>query len=296
MIGLERHHLAGVRIRRRDHAAIPLEDEGAGRLADRELRQKIRDTRQLDNDRQHAGGPVIDLNGSSERRGQPFAARMRGKRRPVLVIGPNRFAKPFLIGDRIFGVLEPAAREREIVANVFVPVDPHLAVRRDLEHFDDGIAELVPGKERSVRPGECDPGNGRLRQQLRLEHHFALPGVARLEHFFRQQRAHRQHRRSRFGGDRLQFIADGGHDLVVDGIGQGLADLLRRAPPQQMHADGADDDGGQYEGRNGAADADAHARSWLAGLLPQYGTILTFVSPPAPSRGSGHGSVTGVEP
>jgi thiol:disulfide interchange protein len=47
--------------------------------------------------------------------------------------------------------------------------------RGDLEHFDDAIAELVPGKERSVRPSERHPGNGRLRPQLRQEHDFALP-------------------------------------------------------------------------------------------------------------------------
>jgi len=50
MIGVQWHHLAGLRIGRRDHAALPIEDEGAGRLSDRELRQEIRDPRQFDDD------------------------------------------------------------------------------------------------------------------------------------------------------------------------------------------------------------------------------------------------------
>ena len=60
-------------------------------------------------------------------------------------------------------------------------------------------------------------------------------------------------------GEGLQFVADRRDDLVVDGVGQGLADLLRRAPPQQMHPDGAD---GDAEGDDPAwrqyADASMH--------------------------------------
>ena len=54
-----------------------------------------------------------------------------------------------------------------------------LAVGRDLEHFDDVVADLVPGKERSVRPSERHPGDGRLRQQLRPENDFALSLASR---------------------------------------------------------------------------------------------------------------------
>ena len=260
MIGFQRHHLVGVRIGRGDHLAVPLEDECAGRFSDGKLRQEIRDARQLDDDGDDAGGLLVDVDRRREGCRQPFAARMRRQRRPVFVVGLDGDPKPFLIGDGIVGVLDPRVLELKIVADEFVAVDSHLAVGGDLEHFDDAVAELVPGEERPIRPSERHPGDGRLRQQLRPEYDFALPGVARLEHFFGQQRAHRHHGRSCLRRDRLQFVADCGHDLVVDGVGQGLADLMGGAPPQQMHADGADDDGRQYEGRNGAADAEAHAR------------------------------------
>src|SRR5205823_6029831 len=36
--------------------------------------------------------------------------------------------------------------------------------------------------------------------------------------------------------------------------------------------------------------------SWFAGVSPQYGPILAFVSPLTPSRPAGHGPVTTVEP
>ena len=205
--------------------------------------------------------------GRREGRRQPLALGMRREGRPVFVVGLDGGAKPFLIGDGIFGVLDMAVLELKLVADEFVAVGSQLAVRGDLQHFDDAIAGLVPGKERSIRPSERHPGDGRLRQQLRPENDFALPGVARLEHFFGQQRSHRHHRRARLRRDRLQFVAHCRNDLVVDGIGQRLADLMGGAPPQQMHADGADGDGRQHEGGNGGADAEAHAGSCFAGPL-----------------------------
>ena len=103
-------------------------------------------------------------------------------------------------------------------------------------------------------------------------------------------------RGSRLGRDRLQFVADRGNDLVVDGIGKGLADLLGGAPPQQMHADGADDDRRQHEGRNGAADADAHARVLARGLLTAIRNHTSVCFAGEAISAAGHSSVTGVEP
>ena len=74
MIGFQRHHLVGVRIGCGDHLAVPLEDEGAGRFSDRELRQEIRDPRQFDDDGDDAGGLLIDVDRGREGRRQPFAA------------------------------------------------------------------------------------------------------------------------------------------------------------------------------------------------------------------------------
>ncbi len=258
MIGLERIQFVGVRIGRGDHPAAAVEQEGAGRFADGELRQEIRDPRQLDDDGEHTGALLLDVDRRGQHRGQPFAGGMGGQDRPVLVVGRHRLAKPRLVGDRVSGVLDAAVLEPDIVAGIFILIDPQPALGRDLEHLDAGIAELVPGEERAVRPAERDPGNGRLRLQLRQEHELPLAGVACVQHFFGQQRAHRGHRGPRLGRDRLQLVADRGDDLVVDGIGKGLADLDGGAPPQKMHADGADDDRRQDEGGNGAADADAH--------------------------------------
>ena len=46
--------------------------------------------------------------------------------------------------------------------------------------------------------------------------------------------------------------------------------LLSGTPPQQMHANGADGDRREDEGRDGAADTNAQRLSWLPGLLTQY--------------------------
>ena len=261
MIGFQRVQLVSIRIGRGDHTAVPVKEKGAGRFADRKLRQKIRDAGKLDDDGEHAGALLIDIDRRRQNRGEPFAARMGSEDRPVFVIGLDSFAKPFLIGDGILAVLDAAAFQPDIVAGIVVLVDLQLAAgHRDFEHLDAGLAELVPGKERPIRPPERHRRNGRLRLQLRKEHEFTPSGVADIEHFFDEQRTHRRQRRSCLGGDRLQFVAHRGDDLLVNGVGQGLADLLRGAPPQQMHADGADDDRRQDKGRNGAANADAHAK------------------------------------
>ena len=185
MIGLQRHHLVGVRIGRGDNLAVPLEDERAGRFSDGKLRQEIRDAGQLDDNGDDAGGLLVDTDRRREGCRQPFAARMRRQRRPMLVVGLDGHPKPFLIGDGIIGVLDPRVLELKIVADEFIAANSHLAIGGDLEHFDDAVAELVPREERPIRPSERHPGNGRLRQELRPEYDFALRGVARVEHFSR---------------------------------------------------------------------------------------------------------------
>ena len=98
MIGLQRHHLVGVRIGRGDDLAVSFEDEGARRLSDRELRQEIRDARQLDDDGDDAGGLLVDADRRREGRRQPLAARMRGQRHPVFVVALD--SDPETIPDR----------------------------------------------------------------------------------------------------------------------------------------------------------------------------------------------------
>ena len=107
MIGLQRHRLAGIRIGRRDHLAVAFEDEGAGRLSDRELRQEIRHPRQFDDDGDHAGGLVVDIDRRRERRRQPLALRMRREGGPEFVVGLDGGAEPFLIGDANIRCLRP---------------------------------------------------------------------------------------------------------------------------------------------------------------------------------------------
>ena len=111
MIGFQRHRLVGVRIGGGDHLAVAFEDEGAGRFSDRELRQEIRHPRQFDDDSDDAGWLPVDLDRRRERSRQPLALGMRREGRPEFVVGLDGGAKPFLIGDGIFGVLDMAVLE-----------------------------------------------------------------------------------------------------------------------------------------------------------------------------------------
>ena len=122
MIGFQRHQPRWRSDRGGDHLAVPFEDEGAGRFSDRELRQEIRHPRQFDDDGDDAGRLPVDIDGSREGRRQPLALRMRRQRRPEFVVGLDGGAKPFLIGDGIFGVLDMAVLELKIVADEFVAV------------------------------------------------------------------------------------------------------------------------------------------------------------------------------
>jgi len=84
--------------------------------------------------------------------------------------------------------------------------------------------------------------------------------------------------------DRLQFVADRGHDLVVDGIGQGLADLLGGTPHNKCTPTALDEDGGQ-EGPKMALRVPIRQSGILVGRLGRNTErYYLFVSPPALSR------------
>ena len=99
-------------------------------------------------------------------------------------------AEPFLFGDEIFGVFDAVVPEFEVAIIVIISLAPEFAIRVDGQELDSIVAELVGGKERAIRPAECDPGNGGLGLKLRQEHEFASLLVANIEHLFSDQRAH----------------------------------------------------------------------------------------------------------
>ena len=84
------------------------------------------------------------------------------------------------------------------------------------------------GEKRIVRPAERDPGNARLRLQLRKEDEFALVGFARLKHILQKQGADRGVRGSSLSGDGVELLCDRRDDLLVDGGGKRLAVRLGR--------------------------------------------------------------------
>src|SRR5205814_1854438 len=104
------------------------------------------------------------------------------KRRPE--IGA---AIPLLLGDKIFRVLDAAVPELDIAAGIVVLLDLELAILAYLKHLDAVVAELVGGKERTVRPAERDPGNGGLGLPLRIPMRIRPSGVkqAWLTHMIR---------------------------------------------------------------------------------------------------------------
>jgi hypothetical protein len=113
---------------------------------------------------------------------------------------------------------------------------------RDLHHLQMTVAELVGGEKGAIGPAEGDPGNGRMRLQLRQEDEFALVGLAGVEHILQEQRADGGMRGAGFVDNRRDFLADGRHDLLVDGAGELPADRFGRAPPEQARGCGREQD------------------------------------------------------
>ena len=146
----------------------------------------------------HAGGLPVDIDRRGEGRRQPLAvadassASTSARRWSSIAI-----AKPFLIGDGIFGVLDAAVLEPEIVADdIRSDLILQLAVGRDLEHFDDaGSPSLCPAKnEPSGQPNATQEMVG-CDCNCDQEHDLRLLASRGIEHFFGQQRAHRHHAR-----------------------------------------------------------------------------------------------------
>ena len=148
------------------------------------------------------------------------------------------------------------------ITSIFV--DPALAGmigQRDLHHLEVTVAELVGGEERAVGPAEGDPGDRRLRLQLRQEDELALVGLAGVEHVLQEQRSDGGVGGARFVDDRRHFLANGGDDLLVDGAGELPADRFRRAPPQQARCGGGEQDRRQHQRRDRKTDADRQLRA-----------------------------------
>ena len=94
------------------------------------------------------------------------------------------FLIPFLVGDFVIGVFKPALLELDIADDHLILVDPAFDDAIDLadfHHLQAEIAELMRGEKRPVRPAERDPGNARLRLQLREKDELALVRLARLQ-------------------------------------------------------------------------------------------------------------------
>ena len=168
---------------------------------------------------------------------------------------------PFLIGDTVIGVLEPALFELNVADHHLIFVDPplnHAVNRGDFHHFQAQIAELMRGKKRAVRPAECHPRDARLCLQLRQEDELALIRLACLKNILNKQRADRSMRGARLGGDRVEFLFDRGNDLLVDRRCKCVAVRFRCPPPQYVDTDRAHHDRCKDKSGNCEANANPH--------------------------------------
>jgi len=132
------------------------------------------------------------------------------------------------------------------------------------------VAELVRGEKRAIRPAEGNPGDCRVRLQLRQEHELALVRFAGVEHVLQEQGANGGVSCARFADDRRHLLADGGHDLLVDGAGELPAGGFRRPPPQQARCRSRQQDRRQHQRRHREMDADGQG---FAGRTRPQATI-----------------------
>src|SRR5579862_1782233 len=100
---------------------------------------------------------------------------------PLRYLGFHTGLEPRLVDDPEIGRYELAIFEFDVSWNDSIFVDPalaHVIGLRYLHHLQPFVAELVSGEKRVVRPAEGDPGDGRMRLQLRQEDEFTLVGFA----------------------------------------------------------------------------------------------------------------------
>ena len=250
LIGSLRVDLVGLRIRCGDGAAVAVEDERGAGFSDLELRQKPRQPRVFDENGKNAFALCIDVDRAGKGDRGTRADGVIGDIEPARIFGLDAVAVPILLEDGVGGVLEPAAFELDVAHDGFVLIDPALDLaldQIDFHHLDAGIAELVGGEERIVRPAERDPRNRRLRLQLGQEDEFALVRFAGFKNVLQKQGADRGMRGSRLGGDGGELRGDRRYDLRVDGGGKHPAGCLGRPEPQHVGADRGHDDRSQHQ-------------------------------------------------
>ena len=228
-------HFVGVRIRRCDHRAVAAEDERRTGLSYRQLRQELRQARVFDDDGEHTLAFLIDVDraGISDRRTQ--TDRKRTYLEPARLVFDNALLVPFLIGDLVIGVFEPALLKFDVADNDTIFVDAAFDDAVDLadfHHLKAKIAELVRGEKRVVRPAERHPGNARLRLQLREKDELTLVGLARLQHILHKQGPDRGVCGASLGGDGVDLFLHRRDDLLVDGGSQRVTVRFRGPPPQ----------------------------------------------------------------
>ncbi len=165
--------------------AATVDDEGGPRAPDLELRQEARKPGIFDDDRQDALALLIDVDRPRERDRRPLAGGMVRHPEPLRLVRAEPGLEPGLIGNAERGRLEAAVGELDVAGHHVIFIDAALAGmirQRDLHHLQAAVAELVRGEEGAIGPTEGDPGNRRLRLQLRQEHELALVGLAGVEH------------------------------------------------------------------------------------------------------------------
>ncbi len=160
----------GVRIGRGDDLSVAAENKGGAGFPHGQLRQELCEPGVFDDNGEHTLPLLIDVHraGIGDRR--TLAYRKVRDLEPARFLVRDAFAVPFLIGDNVVGVLESALLELNVADHDLIGVDAAFDCAfagRDLHHFQAEVAELVCGKEIAVRKAESDPGDARLRLQLR---------------------------------------------------------------------------------------------------------------------------------
>ena len=184
------------RSRRRNHLAIPVENDHRAGLADLQAGKELREPFQLDDDRDDAGKIEV------------YDDRRRGDDRRPVAVGEMREHAPAgaVLCD---GALVPGLRRRLVVARSDlapakhhvarlggIGVDPllpnsRLGVLLDLDHVDFVVAGFERTEEGPVGKAEGDPRERRMRPQQREEDEFALGLVCRLDRLLEKDRLNR---------------------------------------------------------------------------------------------------------
>lgn len=230
--------------RRRNHSAVPVEEDHSSGFANLQAGEELRESFHLDDDRDDAGKIEVydDRRRGDDRRS--IAIRQMRDHAPARAVLCDGALVPGLGRRLVVARDDLAAAEHYVARFRGVGVDPLLANSRlgvllHLDHVDLVVCGLERAEEGPIGKAESDPRERRMRPQQSEEDEFALGLVRRFDGFLEEDRTSRLLHRPGVIQGPADFVLHRSDDLTVE-----LPDNIGDIPSSVVEPGQVDQNGG----------------------------------------------------